>query len=455
VDNSARLTAWLPNVLRHATEAAPVMTISRFELPADGLRAAQVCLEQRVPGSDPAGIRTVACRSGDRAAELRRAASALLSGVETGLWRGAAHRAFVEQIRAHAPSMSATADRYEHYAAALHGYAGALDETAPRLCATRGLLQQRYEELATRQPATLGSGAANHRPSADPGADLLPIARDFKAGYDRWADALDRCIRALSHADHADPTRDLHGFQAFEHRMAASAQRHLSAFERAVRQPSLRNLSECFGASNVDLTVLGLALLFVCPPAGTACLVAATVVAAARVAVDSTRRARGEQVSAGSLGLELAAAIPVGGSAFRGLRAAEDVVHLVPGGGLMAHEGIDGGHTLAKHVGKSPEFLRNRIATEPHIDAASTFYDREVAEKALSMVLYDNRRKIANWLSASKKELVLTGQGAETVGVVIFRESSTVHQANGIRLLLRRSTRLAIGYRIHTAMVTM
>ena len=89
------------------------------------------------------------------------------------------------------------------------------------------------------------------------------------------------------------------------------------------------------------------------------------MLAVAQLAVDATRRARGEQVSAGHLGLELAAAIPVGGSAVRGLRAAGDVTHLVPGGGLMAHEGLDGGHTLAKHVGKSEEFLRNRLATEP------------------------------------------------------------------------------------------
>ena len=82
------------------------MTLSRFELPADGLRAAQLCLDQRVPGGDPTGVRAVARRSGARAAELRRTASVLLSGVENGLWRGAAHRSFVEQIRTHAPSMS-------------------------------------------------------------------------------------------------------------------------------------------------------------------------------------------------------------------------------------------------------------------------------------------------------------------------------------------------------------
>jgi Bacterial CdiA-CT RNAse A domain len=196
-------------------------------------------------------------------------------------------------------------------------------------------------------------------------------------------------------------------------------------------------------------------LLFLCPPAATACLTAATVLAAAQVTVDTTRRARGEHLSAEYLGLEMAAAIPLGGNAVRGLRGTRGVTHLVPGGGLMAHEGLDGGHTLAKHVGKTEAFLRNRLATEPHIDAASTFYNREVAEESLSTVLYDNKRRIATWLSTPTKELILSGRAAEPVGVMTVRESSTVQEANGIRLVLRQSSRLAIGYRIHTAMVTM
>lgn len=82
----------------------------------------------------------MACRSGARAVELRRIASLLLSGVDTGLWSGAAHRAFVDQIRTRAPSMSATAQRYEQYATALTSYAAALDETAPRIGDRDGLL---------------------------------------------------------------------------------------------------------------------------------------------------------------------------------------------------------------------------------------------------------------------------------------------------------------------------
>ena len=315
------------------------MAVSRFALPADGWLAARVCLEQRLPAGDPARVRAAARRSGATAGDLRRAASALLSGLDTPLWSGAAHRAFAEGVRAQAPSMSATADRYERYASALHAYAGALDEAAPRLGAARGQLRRRCQELTGPGQAPLGFGATALPGSQPDAADLLPIARGFKAGYDQWADALDRCVRALSQADEADPTRNPHGFLAFGRQLAATATRHLSPYAKAVAHPSLANISDCLGTLSTDLTVLGLGLLLICPPVGTACLATATVLAVAQLAVDATRRAHGEQVSNAALGLQLAAAIPIGGSAVRGLRAADNLTHLVPGGGLAAHEG--------------------------------------------------------------------------------------------------------------------
>jgi hypothetical protein len=278
--------------------------------------------------------------------------------------------------------------------------------------------------------------------SAPDTADLLPLAGTFKAGYDRWADALDRCIAALSQADLGDPARDRHGFAAFAHRVAGAVGAVVSPFEQALLHPSLRNLSNCFQALNVDLTVLGLGLLFVCPAVGATCLAVATVLAAAQLAVDSARRERGEPVSAGNLGFELAAAIPVGGNAVRGLRSAAKVTRLVPGGGLMAHEGLDGGHTLAKHVGKSEEFLRNRLATEPHITAASTFYDRQTAETTLSAFMDANAVEIAGWLRRSDFGITLYGRLLQPVGIVILRGETRPVESTGIRVVLRRSSDL-------------
>ncbi|HST46650.1 RNase A-like domain-containing protein [Jatrophihabitans sp.] len=365
------------------------------------------------------------------------------------MWRGVAHRAFVEQLRASAPSITATAERYEHYAGALNCYASVLDETAPLLVVTRNRLRQRYEDVAGRCPGTLGS-AETTRPTA---ADLLPLASTFKAGYDRWADALDRCIAALSQADESDPTRDRHGFAAFGHHVAGVVGAALSPFERAVLHPSLANISACLGSLNLGLTALGVGLLFVCPAVGAACLTAATVLAVAQLAVDSARREQGEQVSAGNLGMDLAAAVPVGGGAVRGLRTAAKVTHLVPGGGLMVHEGLDGGHTLAKHVGKSEQFLRNRLATEPDLTAASTFYDRQTAESGISWTFKEHGVTLDRWLTGKVTTLILESTITRPVGVVIPRATGTLVHASGMRVIVKRSPLMVTGFRIHTAMV--
>ncbi|MDQ1744459.1 MAG: hypothetical protein QOE23_2798 [Pseudonocardiales bacterium] len=437
------------------------MTVARFELPPAGLAAARVCLAQRLPAGDPERLRAAARRSSALAADLRRGAEVLLASTETGLWRGPAHRAVTEQLHARTPALRAAADRYDGYAGALAGYAGVLDDTAGALLAVRRQLQQRSDELAGRaqaMPATVGlwqaSQVAGGQPGAglDPGAELLPLARTFKAGYDRWADGLDRCVRALLPTADGDPIRELSGFQALRHRVGRAATAVVSPFERAVLHPSLHNISACLGELNVGLSVLGLGLLFICPPVGAACLAAATVLAVAQLAVDSTRRAHGEAVTATSLGFELAAAIPLGGNAMRSLRAADEVVHLVPGGGLAAHEAA-GGHTLAKHVGKSEAFLRNRLATETDIRGASTFHDRQTAEHSIAGVLRANQRKVDNWLAGREKKLILRNRLPKPVGVLMTSVDSDANPAYGVKIVLGRDKGMQGGYLLITAMV--
>ena len=46
-----------------------------------------------------------------------------------------------------------------------------------------------------------------------------------------------------------------------------------------------------------------------------------------------------------------------------------------------------GGHTLDKHVGRSDDELRERLAREPNISAASTWTNRKIAEEAVSETL--------------------------------------------------------------------
>jgi len=440
---------------------------------------------QRVPGGDPVRVRAVARRSAALAAQLRGCVAVLVSAAEPGCWHGPAQRGLAERLRSHAPGLGVTAQRYQDYAAALFGYAGALEETGPRLRALRrGLEQGRAEcEHQRRQhrltgPAWSAAGvpapglpaalpapwspgvwvAAQPQPSpadpADPGAQLLVLARQFQATYDRWADALDCCVQALTAADTTDPTRDLHGFGALAHRVEHTAATVVSPFQDAIEHPSLHTLSTCLASLTTDLSVLGIGLLFICPPAGMACLTAATITAAVQLGLDTTRRAHGEHLPTSTLALDLAAAIPLGGTAVRGLRTAETITHLVPGGGLLAHEGLHGGHTLTKHVGQTVDYLRDRLAAKPDLRAASTFYNREVAENSIAALLGANAPMMVAWLASGEQDLTISGRAARPTGIVLRRFATDPTAGSGVKVVLRRSSSLKEGFRIHTAMVT-
>jgi hypothetical protein len=56
-----------------------------------------------------------------------------------------------------------------------------------------------------------------------------------------------------------------------------------------------------------------------------------------------------------------------------------------------------GGHTLAKHVGRSDEELRQRLDWERNISAASTWTDREAAEETVGAALRQEHNRIDSW----------------------------------------------------------
>jgi len=462
------------------------MALSRFELPSDGPTARDVCLAQRVPTGDPQQVRSVALRSGALAAELRSAARVLLSSAEGGLWRGKAQQALADTLRAKAPHLDATAERYESYAAALSGYASTLDIASPQLRWLRGELANRAGVGTTPLGSPSLGPTWTHESAASPGAghaagaqaltaqspaaqaasvELRAYAQRFKAGYDEWADALDRCCTALLRADASDPTRDVHGLAALGRQLDRIA-KYAAPIDYMLMHPTLKNASECLGILSTELSVIGFALLFICPPAGAACLTAATVAAAAQLATDVVRRTRGDHVSASTLGLDAMGALPVGGKAFTAGREIGQAAHaleefapgvrtisrVVPGGGLATHEAA-GGHTLEKHVGKSEEFLVDRLAGEPAAQHVSTFTDRETAETALTDLLASSGGEIAQWLAGPRFQLVLSGTADRHVGRVLARGATAAVTASGLKLVLRKTPAHGLGYYVHTAMV--
>lgn len=125
--------------------------------------------------------------------------------------------------------------------------------------------------------------------------------------------------------------------------------------------------------------------------------------------------ARGDGPSAG--GTPTATAIPTVAGA-RGT-ATESATTAVPAGDArdLAADEARGGHTLARHVGKSDAELRDRLRDEPEISAASTYADRATAERTVGEVLRREQAAIARWAArADHPNLVLRGRMAGTVG---------------------------------------
>ena len=63
---------------------------------------------------------------------------------------------------------------------------------------------------------------------------------------------------------------------------------------------------------------------------------------------------------------------------------------------LRADEAL-GGHTLARHVGKTDAELAARLRREPQISAASTYTDRAAAERSVGVALGTAGRELTNW----------------------------------------------------------
>ena len=89
---------------------------------------------------------------------------------------------------------------------------------------------------------------------------------------------------------------------------------------------------------------------------------------------------------------------------------------------LSADEAM-GGHTLQRHVGKSDADLLRRLEREPQISSASTFTDRETAERVVGAALRADNRAFASWRERTGKRpnFVLRQDAGRVIGRSIAR----------------------------------
>jgi len=105
------------------------------------------------------------------------------------------------------------------------------------------------------------------------------------------------------------------------------------------------------------------------------------------------------------------------------------------GAGLDQNES-SGGHTVEKHVGKTEEDLRARLAAEPDRKVVSTFLSKAEAEAGISAVLRARAKEIATWLAGGAKDR-LKLEAPFKGGLVLKREASGCVSGEIARVVLQ------------------
>lgn len=100
-----------------------------------------------------------------------------------------------------------------------------------------------------------------------------------------------------------------------------------------------------------------------------------------------------------------------------------------------------GGHTLSRHVALTDEDLRDRLRREPNIRAASTYPDRETAERIVADVIAAERDRIETWSArrAPRPNLALDyrGRRGQVIGRSMRRGQRTAEPAVDAVVVLR------------------
>jgi hypothetical protein len=100
-----------------------------------------------------------------------------------------------------------------------------------------------------------------------------------------------------------------------------------------------------------------------------------------------------------------------------------------------------GGHTLARHVGRTDDQLRERLQREPGISAASSYTDRETAERTVAAALEQATPRLRGWLDrrGSRPNLALHYRSADgrAVGSSLERGASRPRPSTGAVVVLR------------------
>jgi hypothetical protein len=98
-----------------------------------------------------------------------------------------------------------------------------------------------------------------------------------------------------------------------------------------------------------------------------------------------------------------------------------------------------GGHTLRKHVGRTDAELRERLARERDISAASTWTDRAAAEETVAEALRADNGRISSWIGRGgrRPNLALHFDAGRVVGRSLVRGADRMVPCTQAVIVLR------------------
>ncbi|MFF8727274.1 RNase A-like domain-containing protein [Streptomyces sp. NPDC015171] len=123
---------------------------------------------------------------------------------------------------------------------------------------------------------------------------------------------------------------------------------------------------------------------------------------------------------------------------------------------VAGDEGLNGAHTLAKHVKVTTRELRARLRAEPERERVSRYIDEASAQKHTDGVVLKRQKEIDAWLAKNKsRKLELEAHFDEQTGLSLsrenFRNGLPPEWVKGARVILKRDPSADMGYRVLTS----
>lgn len=150
---------------------------------------------------------------------------------------------------------------------------------------------------------------------------------------------------------------------------------------------------------------------------------------------------------AGQVGMAVEIMVPIGGAALAGaVRAGAIRAGRIS---LLRHEAAEGsrfgGHTIARHVGRTEAQLRARLAATATARRppamVSTFDDLATAERAISRALQVHKQRIFAWAKAAGRDnLVIDLDVGRAVGSGLRRTTGGLERLSKVKVVLRKES---------------